>query len=442
MITKEKKHQLFAKTLILLTGFFAFFAMTGCEQEERLQTQTEVDQSALQESRLPETVKKQDLVEFKFDEEIKGQIETRIADYKTRLDFGGEVRQVEKSRGAITVPNPGAGIVTIQDGVDAALPGGKVKVKGGTYYEDVLVATPGIEVQVDGAVTLYGSFTAIADDVTIKGFEVVCSGFVGILGAEVSGLEVKGNSVSGGALAGIALGSSTACTVKDNEVSGVRFGIALFKMGDEPSTGNTIKNNVASGNASSGIHLESESAENIVKDNICNSNGFAGVNLIYYCENNEVRNNVCQHNAFAGIDLYLVSGNVIGPNNTLTENRYTGMQVEDSDENTIVGNICDANSFSGMAVVYGSDGNEVTGNSCSRNGTFGVDLFVATGNTIGSGNEANDNGSLGIRLAFNTSDNHVFGNSAFRNRFCDIINQWGATGNTEADNEADCIVGF
>lgn len=61
---------------------------------------------------------------------------------------------------------------TIQGAVDAAMPGDKILVHGGCYTELVHVETPGIEIRGKGCAVLHGTFSVVADNVTIKNWKI------------------------------------------------------------------------------------------------------------------------------------------------------------------------------------------------------------------------------------------------------------------------------
>ncbi len=107
----------------------------------------------------------------------------------------------------IVVPTPEDGILTIQDGVDAAVPGDTVKVKRGKYVETVEVFKDGI--------TLMGSRTVIdseyeganfhvrGDDVVIMKFQLI-NGTYGVLGLG-NRLEVSKNLIHASREDGVAI---------------------------------------------------------------------------------------------------------------------------------------------------------------------------------------------------------------------------------------------
>lgn len=408
------------RRLLFIASLFALFIISSCEREPLAGPQPLSEQPDLESLRIPEVEKDRQIATVKLDDDFRKALETRMADYRAELALSPKAKGLVKSGVEITVPDPDAGIYTIQDGVDAAPEGGKVKVQSGEYTEEVMIVTPGVEVKADGAVRLNGNFTIDADGVVIKGFEIINTAFASILGINASDLEASGNTVSGG-YTGITFSSATGSIIKDNKVSGVDFGIVLADYLEAgPSAGNTIKNNMSTGNTFSGIILQDNSSDNTVVGNTCNEMIEYGGIILVDSHSNIIKGNICNNSLWPsdGIALYSSTGNVI-KDNTCNGNEYSGIGVVyGSAENQVSDNVCKNNGLYGVYLLDASE-NQITGNACNNNERFGIRLNYASENVIGPNNEASNNVSAGIGM-HNSNNNTIRENVCHANVYSGI----------------------
>ena len=261
-------------------------------------------------------------------------------------------------QGKITVPDDYA---TIQDAVNNASPGDKIKVKDGTYSEVVVVDVEDVRVTAEGDVTVDG-FIVEADDVEIDNFNVIppSDSDDGIVIMAVSGVEINDNTVSNAANAIHLIGSSE-CLIKDNTCT----------------------------DSSDGIELDN-AVDNVIEENTCLRNSGDGIDLDAGSNNNEIKGNNCSDNVSSsgggdGIDLD--SGS--------------------ADMNTLEDNICNGNGDSGIEVT-GDDNTIGSDNICNNNGDDGIELRSSSDNNFVKKNEASGNGGFDI-------DNNGTGNTFKKN---------------------------
>jgi len=221
---------------------------------------------------------------------------------------------------------------TIQDAVDAALPGDKITVKasGSPYAEFVIVSTPDIRIVASGAVTVLGSFSigTGADGVSIEKFTIDASVFgFGILASENSGGKIKNNTVNGVfvALFGIILDGCTNYTVEDNVCNRSFIGILVgpFIFVGSPSNSNLIKENNCWENLA-GIAVFFSNGNQFI-ENTCSWNTEIGIGA-FESNNNEFQENVCNNNGGPGFVVTgISSGNIIRPDNSAKKNKDHGI---------------------------------------------------------------------------------------------------------------------
>jgi parallel beta-helix repeat protein len=217
-------------------------------------------------------------------------------------------------------------------------------------------------VKLDHDLTCTGNgLTAGADGITIdlNGHTISGSGTGnGILAAGRIGVVITGGTIRNFTI-GVQLAGSTAVVVKGIRAIGNRDGIFLIG-----SSGNTIKENLASQNTRVGVMLRpgaiNNSTQNLVKENTLSDNT-NGVILVETPSGNSFTENIITGSSNAGIALNGgVSGNVI-------------------EENTFSGNA------TGILFNLGSTGllptantlleNAITMNTCGLRGPVGGNTF-------------------------------------------------------------------
>jgi len=181
---------------------------------------------------------------------------------------------------------------------------------------DLCGATILANLKLDHDLTCAGDALIVgADDITIdlNGHTITGSGTgSGILAVGRSGVVIEGGTIRN-FLIGVQLAASTGVSVKEIRAMGNRDGIFLIG-----SSGNTIKENIASENSRVGVMLRPgairNSTENVVKENTLSDNA-NGVILVETPSGNVFKENIITGSTNAGIALNGgVSGNVIKEN--------------------------------------------------------------------------------------------------------------------------------
>jgi parallel beta-helix repeat protein len=319
------------------------------------------------------------------------------------------------SRQVITV-HPGD---SIQAAIDAASPGAKVKIRAGTYHENVYVGKDAIELEGDGVhdTLLLPPDTAtpnpcVGDDGTI--FGAVCVGFVA--GDPVDDFELEDMTIQGFANGAFLVNTSDAeierMVFADNEEYGMFY---------NDSTGGEIHDNVAYGSHEAGLYIgDSPNADVDVEDNEAYDNG-NGI-LLRDASNGEAERNDLHDNC---IGILLI--------NTGAPSDADDWEIE---HNRVVDNThaCPGDeeegipptSGLGIGVGGGSD-NEVEHNDVSGNapsgpsgiGSGGIALFSTAGfgGSPASNNEIEHN-DLDDNEPFDLSDDGAGTDNSFRHNDC------------------------
>jgi parallel beta-helix repeat protein len=370
--------------------FFLFVSFSCQTQESPVQNQSDETDALAEISPVAVNPQGEHLVELS--KQVVIGFQERISEYKSLQETNSFPISglASQTLGEISVPDPAAGIFTIQDGIDAASPGYEVRVAPGTYSEDAVIATPNINIKADGHVILNGSFLIAANDVGIEGFQINYAGYAGILGDGVSGASIVNNTLSGGAFVGVLFLSGSENTVRDNGIFGSTFGIVLVN-----SSNNTIKNNTTNDNFANGVHLQENSNYNTIKENP-SSNNNRGI-LAFDCNNNTLRGNTTTGNAL-GIFLFNSGDNILDKN-TVTGSTFSGILLsgENSVNNTIKRNTSSGNDF-GIAVVFGASENFVMNNETRENINHGIVANDESNNNLIKGNVSGSNHFSGIAL--------------------------------------------
>jgi len=199
---------------------------------------------------------------------------------------------------------------TIQDAVNASLPGDTIIVHAGTYEENVMISTPALTLQGEDRDVV----TVTAADPTGN---VFCVNYVDYV-------SISGFTVTGSSNCGIRICSGAAhCNISDNNVS---------------NNGNSNNGN--------GILLEASNGYTVIRNNIVKSNAVNGINLF------------CQQDAHSTI-----TGNDISDNGH-------GIHMFLSSNNTITCNWVYNNSECGFYLTGGSINNTIENNTIIENGNY------------------------------------------------------------------------
>ncbi|MCK4444680.1 MAG: right-handed parallel beta-helix repeat-containing protein [Thermoplasmata archaeon] len=204
---------------------------------------------------------------------------------------------------------------TIQQAIDAAIPGDTVYVYSGTYYENVLIDRPLSLVGEDRSNTIIDG----------GGFWVVIR--VDADGVSVGKFTVR-NSGSGMWDAGIEIHRSIGCTLWENTLTATKFGIYL-----NSTSGNTITENEVFSNIGYGIYLH-HSDNNLLTNNSVFDHFLIGIR-IFDSNRNTVTDNTAYNNS-AAIAISSSDGNIMSGNH-LTDNGW-GIALESSKSSVVSNN--------------------------------------------------------------------------------------------------------
>ncbi|MHA2029053.1 MAG: right-handed parallel beta-helix repeat-containing protein [Candidatus Kariarchaeaceae archaeon] len=332
----------------------------------------------------------------------------------------------------------------------------------------------------DNTITDNGNLPGLKRAFSIEGINIDAVGFVGsgIWLDPSDGNVITGNTITGNAANGVYLEDSnnndvSGNTISDNDVDGVFLqnansntidsntifsngpgkgsiqlqstanGFTLDAVGFvgsgiwlDPSSDNSISNNIIYDNAANGVYLEL-STENNVTDNNIYSNDIDGVFLLG-SDSNIISNNSITDNGFGfqslglGLDTvgFIGSGIFLDPsndnvvsNNYVANNAGNGVALEGSSGNTISSNVIDGNGYATGGLLSldavgfvgsgiwldPSDGNTIENNNVTNNAENGIYLYESDNNIV-SGNNVYLNDLNGISLQ-NSSYNYITSNA-------------------------------
>jgi parallel beta-helix repeat protein len=305
----------------------------------------------------------------------------------------------------------------IQEAIDSALPGDTIHVKGGIYFENLIVSknlvlkgenNPLINAQDNGS-----AITLLDDGITIMGFNITNS--------SDSGIEVTSNSN----------------LISNNTANSGHNGIAL-----EACSNNTVSGNIVRKNQASGISLEM-SMKNTISGNKAEENYDTGIELDE-STNNYIITNIVVNNSNDGIELKRSIKNTIEDN--LAEGNKDGICLEEgSKNNTISNNNAGYNHIDGI-LLRGSLGNLIARNNISKNSK--AFFLEASNENILTENNVTYNMD-GVFINYYSSDNKIYRNNLVGNLNYNAYdesnaNQWddGTLGNHYGDfdkREKGCI---
>jgi len=249
-------------------------------------------------------------------ENMLAEFNKRFAEHQNMLAKRGYRGKKDRNKADITVPDDYA---TIQEAVDNAAEGDKIKVKSGEYTEEVIVGTADLEIKAWSKVTLNGSFSITANNVKIEGFKILIpSGLLGISTWGISGAKVQDNTFSGG-YAGVFIWESDNIKVHGNKITGASdFGITIGNSTNCKTSDNKCWENAVGGIIVNSWVTPDISTNNTVEDNYCYNNVYHGI-FLGNSENCKIKENKTTNNGQYGI---IVTNGAL--NNRIEKNKAYG----------------------------------------------------------------------------------------------------------------------
>ena len=271
---------------------------------------------------------------------------------------------------AVEIADPGCGgpgdklFCEIQETVDVASKGDKIKVHAGTYQP----------------------FTVNKDKLTIRKAKGKSNPVINAAGAE-NGIVLNANGV----------------TLKGLEVQGA-IGAGFLVNGED----NTLRDNTAAHNGNHGFRLLDGSG-NTLQGNVANENAVDGFSILR--ESITLKNNTASDNGDDGIHLATSKNNVL-IGNTVSGNSDNGFVAIEITDSTVRGNLGSDNSRDGFFLTGSSD-NRLQANTASGNRQDGFRLSNSDDNTLFENTAINNAGwgfFVELLLANIFEDNKCEGN--------------------------------
>ena len=326
---------------------------------------------------------------------------------------------------------------SIQAAIDAAQPGDSIKVRAGTYHENLYVSKDNIELEGAGA----GQTILLPPDVATPSpcvspddgsiFGAVC---VGLSDDPVEGFELEGFTIEG-----FANGAFLVNTVKAEVENNVFANNEEYGAFYNDSTGGNFHDNVAYGSHEAGLYFgDAENADVKIDDNEVYDNAF-GI-LIRDAANGRVRDNYAHDNGF-GIFLLNVDAPFEATGWKVRDNRVVhNSAVFHLDEGGPQG----FDVSGGGIVLAGASDNDIRENDVRDNtpsgpsslGSGGIALFDATplGGTPSSNNLIRRN-QLEGNEPYDINDQGGGTGNTFRRNDCDTSQPPGLCGNGDGDDD-------
>ncbi len=293
---------------------------------------------------------------------------------------------------------------TIQEAVEAAMPGDVIEVSTGFYNENVIinkplaVNAPHQDSVIQAADTSLPCMLITVDNTSISGLSCQ-KGSYGIW-------LMKSNN-----------GCISNCSCSNNEDHGI------FLVSSE---NNSLSHNNCSNNEDHGIFLVS-SENNSLSHNNCSNNEQCGI-LLYDSRNNSLSHSTCLNNDRCGIMLDSSGSNSIL--NSTCSNNEGGIILKSSTNNTLTGNTANLNEqYHGIALIA-SNNNGIIDNNASNNFQCGIALFESSNNNAIIRNTASNNEN-GIYLYFSKC-NTLRNNLMYGNRY-----NFGVDSYSDFENDID-----
>jgi parallel beta-helix repeat protein len=233
---------------------------------------------------------------------------------------------------------------------------------------------------------------------------------------------LTGNEANHNGLDGFDLSSSTS-TLAGNAADYDYYGFLLTK-----SSGDTVTNNTANGNAGIGFTLFNSSRVTL-RGNTADNTGICCFGMgfeLSSSSDDKLTSNTADGNGVLGFWLWNSnSSTLIG--NTANDDKYFGFDLGISSNDKLTANTADGNGNMGFDVAFFSNLNTLSGNTASGNDYDGFYLY--TNSSVFSGNTADGNKQYGFFLD-SSWDDTLRGNTA------DYNYQYGYFDNTTGSGTA------
>jgi len=233
-----------------------------------------------------------------------------------------------------------------------------------------------------------------------------------IILGQITQNEVTGNVLSNGVIQLAAGGYLN--TVNGNTITNSRWGIGIGRSDDNDIFGNILSN------TNIGIQI-SQSTNNRIYGNEINDNEDVGILLLSDAENNVLLGNNLNNNG-RGIVLSYAGNNNIISGNIISNSITHGIYHHVTDYTTITGNTITNSGSNGMYIFHNNNYNTVSGNTILNSGENGIHLW-GTYNTV-SGNIIDDSANAGLYLGGQNTE--VIGNSFLNNNYGMYIHGYGS----------------
>jgi parallel beta-helix repeat protein len=332
-------------------------------------------------------------------------------------------------QGAIINVGQDAEFSRIQDAINSANSGDIIEVKNGTYAENIDVTKPitlrGVGSPVVDANGLGNAIALSSDGVTLEGFHAVNSNQAGIK-VTSSGNTIKNNQASGNSI-GLDLVNSNHNVLRANLLNNNLANFEVIFMRYDLSFENDIDtSNLADGKpiyyivGASDKVVDASSRAGVVYCIGCRNISVRGLKLtnnamgiiLVNCNYSILENNWIEQNKGGGIFLQGSENNIVR-NNSIINNDRSGLFLSASRNNTIINNKI-SNDIYGIFLLASSK-NHLKDNIVSSN-EEGIKLFQGSVNNRIIGNEASEN-KIGI------SAKNCVGNKIFLNNFVNNTRQ-------------------
>lgn len=272
--------------------------------------------------------------------------------------------------GTIYIAPDGSGdYPTIQEAIDAVVPGSTIVLGAGTYQESIYVTKSlsllGARVDLveitampySDAAVFSGGGDFVVEDITFRG------GVVVVKDGQIAFAQCRFRNTDG---TGLLLRGTTTGVVRNCEAVENDAGIILEDHAQLTLEGNVFSDNRGDGGGVGLFYLNS--AGGVARGNECSRNGGAGI-LVYGEAQPTLEGNVANNNSY-GI-LYGDNAGGVARQNECSANRSNGIDVNDYAAPRLEGNTCSHNEQFGIGVFDRAEPYLVN-NHCYDNGVADI----------------------------------------------------------------------